>query len=235
MNMLIRCATWSLMLFGCLAGTQAEAQAAPAGYSSTALYNLGNAYARAGKPGMAVVNYERADLLAPGDPDIERNLSLVRLASGFPVEPKSRLDRALGAVSPAAASWMGVIGLALLGLAVLAGRLTAAHPSSNRWARRLARGAAVIVGIALLGVTVGNGMTLWPGLHEAIVIAGAAPVRISPAPMGEVLFTLREAEAVRLSGEHEGFFLVRTPAGRTGWVWHADLEPIVPRNQPLFK
>jgi hypothetical protein len=210
------------MLFGCLAGMQTEAQSAPAGYSSSALYNLANAYARAGKPGMAVVNYERAGLLAPGDPDIERNLLIVRHSLGFPVEPKSRLERVLGAVGPWAASWMGVIGLTLVGAALMAGRLAASH----RWASR----AAVFVGIALIGVTVSSGVSLWPRLHEAIVIAGAAPVRVSPAPMGDMLFALKEAEAVRLSGEHEGFFLVRTSAGRTGWVWHTDLVPVVPRN-----
>jgi len=32
------------------------------------LYNLANAYARAGKPGLAVLNYERAKLLEPNDP-----------------------------------------------------------------------------------------------------------------------------------------------------------------------
>jgi hypothetical protein len=71
-------------------------------------------------------------------------------------------------------------------------------------------------------------MALWPRLHEAIVIAGAVPVRVSPAPLGDALFTLKEAEAVTIAGEHEGFVLVRTAAGRTGWVWHADLVPVVP-------
>ena len=33
------------------------------GYSAAGLYNLGNSYARAGKPGMAILNYERASLL----------------------------------------------------------------------------------------------------------------------------------------------------------------------------
>ncbi len=94
------------------------------------------------------------------------------------------------------------------------------------WARR----AAVIFGIALVGFTVANAMTLWPRLHEAIVIAGTAPVRVSPAPMGEALFALREAEAVRIAGEHEGFVLVRASAGRTGWVWHTDLVPVVPNR-----
>src|ERR1700677_2919513 len=68
----------ALIFSACLAGMHADAQSARAGYSSTALYNLANAYARDGKPGMAVVNYERARLLAPDDPVIEANLVLVR-------------------------------------------------------------------------------------------------------------------------------------------------------------
>jgi tetratricopeptide (TPR) repeat protein len=213
---------WALTLLGCLAGTHAGAASAQTRYSAAALYNLGNAYAREGKPGMAVVNYERARLLAPDDPDIEANLELVRRSVGVPIEASSRLERAFGTASPTVASWIGVMGLALVAAALISGRLRAPH----RWAHR----AALILGIAAIGVPVGNGVTLWPRLHEAIVIAGAAPVRVSPAPMGDALFTLKEAEAVRITGEHEGFFLVRTLPGRVGWVWHADLVPVVPRN-----
>jgi hypothetical protein len=212
----------ALIFAACLAGMHADAQSARAGYSSTALYNLANAYAREGKPGMAVVNYERARLLAPDDPDIEANLLLVRRSLGLPIEAGGRLERIAGAVSPAVAAWIGVLGLMLAAVALLAGRLRAPH----RWAHR----AALVLGIALIGVTVANGVMLWPRLHEAVIIAGTAPVRVSPAPMGDTLFALKEAEAVRLVGEHEGFVLVRTSAGRTGWVWHADLVPVVPRN-----
>jgi len=50
-------------------GGQALAQSPPPpsqpAYSADGLYNLANSYARAGKPGLAVLNYERASLLAP--------------------------------------------------------------------------------------------------------------------------------------------------------------------------
>ena len=46
-------------------GANAGAQPADTAYSAAGLYNLANSYARAGKPGMAVLNYERASLLAP--------------------------------------------------------------------------------------------------------------------------------------------------------------------------
>jgi hypothetical protein len=183
---------------------------------------MGNAYVRAGKPGLAVLNYERARLLAPNDPDVEANLILVRRSLALPTEPGSRLSRAVGGVSPTMATWIGVVGWALIAAALLAGRSSALH----RWVRRT----AVIAGAALIGFTVASGVALWPRLHEAIVIAGAAPVRVSPAPLGDALFTLKEAEAVTTAGEHEGFVLVRTAAGRAGWVWHTDLVPVVPRS-----
>jgi hypothetical protein len=206
-----------------LAGTQTPgAPASQGGWSSAALYNLGNAYARAGKAGLAVLNYERAGLLAPGDPDIEANLVLVRRSVGLPVEPRNRWYRAVGAVDPTVAAAIGAVGWLLVVSAVFAARLPAA--------RRVAQGALLVAGIALIGFTVANGMTFWPTLHEAIVISGTAPVRVSPAPMGEALFTLKEAEAVAIAGEHEGFVLVRTSSGRAGWVWHADLVPVVPNR-----
>lgn len=218
----------ALLLSGCAGGAHAGAQPAQDGWSSAALYNLANAYARAGKNGLAVLNYERAGLISPGDPDIEANLLLVRRSMGLPAEPKSRLNRAVGSVNPTLASWIGVLGWLLVAAALLTGRLQAARP--------VARSTAAILGVALIGFTVANGMTCWPRLHEAIVIAGAAPVRVSPAPMGEALFALKEGEAVRIAGEHEGFVLVRASAGRAGWVWHADLVPVVPnrRDEPVY-
>jgi hypothetical protein len=85
-----------LMLVGC----QAQARSAQAGYSAADLYNAANAYARAGKPGMAVLHYERARLLAPNDPDIEANLRLVREPLRLPSESRNALARAVTLASP---------------------------------------------------------------------------------------------------------------------------------------
>ena len=48
------------------------------GISSQIYYNLGNAYYRADKPGMAVVNYERALRLDPTNEDARTNLEFVK-------------------------------------------------------------------------------------------------------------------------------------------------------------
>jgi hypothetical protein len=183
---------------------------------------LANAYARAGKPGLAVLNYERARLLEPNDPDIDANLRHVREAVGLPPESRSRFERMAGIASPRILAWVGVLGLLIAGASALARWLSPRHR------RKLL--AATVVGISLLGVTVANGVALWPIMHEAVVVAQTAPVRVSPVPIEEPLFVLPEASIVRMIEEHDSFVLIRTEAGRTGWAQRANLAPIVPKH-----
>jgi len=214
-----RLAAWALSLV--LMAAPAHAEPAPA-YSAAGLYNLANAYARQGKAGMAVLNYERASLLSPNDPDIDANLSYVRASSHLPAPPRSTFDRTVRIASPFALSWIGVMGLVIVGVSVLAAQSAFRH----RWMHRL----GMLFGISMLGLTVANGIALWPILHEGVVITGAAPVRVSPVPMGDSLFVLLEAETVKIVAEHEGFWLIQTRAGRSGWVSRSNVASVVPQK-----
>jgi hypothetical protein len=191
-----------------------------AGYSAEVLYNRGNSYARAGKPGLAVLNYERASLLAPGDPDIEANLRYVRESVKLPLPSRSWIDRAVSRANPTAAAGLGVLGLVMVGASLLAGRLYSRYS--------LLRHMTSVIGIALIAFTVRQGMLLWPTLHGAVVIKDTAPALVSPVPMGDALFVLPGAETVVITAEREGFFLIRTQSGRTGWVSRANVAPVVP-------
>jgi tetratricopeptide (TPR) repeat protein len=192
--------------------------------SAAALYNLANAYAREGRAGMAVLNYERALLLAPDDPDIEANLRYVRQATRLPDEPRSRFA-GLGLVAgPTALAWLGVAGMVIAAAALLAAR----HWRRRR--RRLVCVVAVFIGAALVALTVCNAVLVWPALHESVVVAASAAARVAPAPLGDPLFTLPEGDTVRMTAEHEGFFLVKTSKGQTGWVAQAELAAVVPRD-----
>jgi tetratricopeptide (TPR) repeat protein len=217
-----RRALWGVLLITlALFGSASHADPPPAGYSAPALYNLANAYARAGKRGLAVLNYERARLLEPNDPDIDANLRQVREASGLPPESRSRFERLAEFASPRLLAWVGLLGVGIAGVSALARLRYKTHR------RKLL--AATLLGISLLGLSVGNGVALWPVMHEA-VITHAAPVRVSPVPIEEPLFVLPEAAVVGMSAEHDGFVLVRADSGRTGWVPSADLVPIVPKH-----
>jgi tetratricopeptide (TPR) repeat protein len=217
----LRCLALAFVL-ALSAGASSHAASAPEGYSAPALYNLGNAYARTGKPGLAVLNYERARLLDPNDPDLEANLRHVRESAGLPQAPRSNFDRIAGSLNPHLLVWLGVLGLLIAGFSTLA-----------RVGQKTHRGkllAATLLGIALLGASIANAVALWPIMHQAVVITASTPVRVSPVTTEEPLFVLPEAAIVAMHGEHEGFILVQTQAGRSGWVPAANLARIVPHH-----
>jgi hypothetical protein len=197
------------------------AQVAPARYSADGLYNLANSYARAGKPGLAVLNYERAALLAPDDADINANLDYVRASAHVSAEPRNRFARIAQAASPALTAWGGVLGIALVGVGLL---LMKRLGRRFRWVR----GGSILIGVALTALSVCNAILLWPRMHEAVVLINQTPARVSPVPMGDTAFVLSEAETVTIRAEHEDFVLIRTRGGLTGWVARANLGAVVP-------
>jgi hypothetical protein len=212
----------SLVLCLLIGAVQVHAGSDPGGYSAADLYNLANSYARMGKPGMAILNYERASLLSANDPDIEANLQYVRASAHLPGGTRGTFDRIARIASPFLLSWLGAFGLAIVGACMIAAQL------SPR--RRLLRRSAMLLGLSMLSLTICNGLALWPILHEGVIITAATPVRVSPVPMGDPLFTLPEGETVKIAAEHESFALIETRAGRSGWVAHSNLAPIVPRK-----
>jgi hypothetical protein len=206
-----------LLMVGCAVAQGAQ----PARYSADDLYNQGNSYARAGKPGLAVLNYERAALLAPDDADIRANLEYVRAAAHVPTEPVSGFARVAGAVRPTFAAWLGVVGIALIGTVLVAKK----RAPRIRWIE-----AGGGVAGAALALALSNAMLLWPRMHEAVVIINNTPARVSPVPMGDTAFVLPEAETVSITATHGDFVLIRMRDGRSGWVACANISAVVPRS-----
>jgi len=87
----------------------------------------------------------------------------------------------------------------------------------------------VLLGVALIALTASNALLLWPRIHEAVILVNQTPARVSPVPMGDTAFVLREAETVTMTAEHEDFVLVRTRGGSSGWVARGSLGAVVPR------
>jgi hypothetical protein len=193
-----------------------------AGYSAPRLFDLANAYVRDGKPGMAVLNYERGRLLAPNDPDIQANLSFARTKSGLPPITDTWFERqATGLASPNTLFWFGCVGLLTVGASLLLARQ---YPR-----RRLALRACTAAGFALMAVTLCNALAIWPMMNEAVVIARETPVRVAPVSVADSLMALREGEILTVDAEVRDFTLVHADTGRTGWVASADIAPVVPR------
>ena len=167
-----------------------------------------------------MLNYERASLLAPDDADINANLEYVRASAHVPAEPRARFARIAQAADPTLAAWIGVLGIALVGVGLLARKLA----PRLQWLRAC----SILLGVALVALTVSNAMLLWPRMREAVVLVSQTPARVSPVPMGDTAFMLREAETVTMTAEHEDFILIRTRGGLSGWVARASLGAVVP-------
>ena len=191
-------------------------------YSAAELYNQANAFARNGKTGPAILNYERARLLAPGDNDIAANLQFVRAKAGLPDAPVSWLGRSLSCVRSNTMAWWGSGGLMLAGLSLL---LIRRYPQ-----RRLAFRALASVGALLVTTAIGSAITIRPETNEAIVISRAAPARTSPVSVALPAFKLGEGETVTVLAKHEDFALVKTQTGRSGWVMCADIARVIPQT-----
>lgn len=214
-------AAMALLAFSVCAAGKVTAPAS-ASYSAAALYNAANAYARAGKTGLAVLDYERARMLDPGDTDIDANLRRAREKAGLPAPAPSPLEQLVRLIDPAVLPWMGIAGLVLAGMSMI---LTQKWPG-----RRPELLLSAFIGLCLLGLQLGCVVAEWPTLHEAVVVGHAVPARVSPTLIEESLFTLPEGEVVSVGAEHDGFSLVKTRGGRTGWAPSSNLALVVPRR-----
>ncbi len=187
-------------------GEPVMAEAAPtSGYSATALYNEANARAREGKVGAAILNYERARLLAPSDPDIAANLKLVREHAGLSEPMQNGVAQILNAVRPGTGAWFGSFGLVVAGLGIL----LAPRMPKHRLALWLLSGMGAFV-VAL-------------AISQAVVLS----------PQMNMAFTLREGETVTIIAERQDFVLVKNHAGLSGWVAAEELARIVPDSDQL--
>jgi len=205
-----------------LAATTSE-PAASGGYSSALLYDQANADARGGKPGLAVLNYERARLLAPRDADIVANLNAVRDLSGLPSSGESWFERHAKFASANTLFWLGCLGILIAGTSELARRFYSAHRPGLR--------AASFAGLALALAMLCNAIALWPAMSEAVVIVPATSARLAPTSLSEPVTSLREGELVSIDAQRPGFVLVRTVKGLTGWISREDVARVVPNSR----
>lgn len=190
-----------------------------AGLTSGNLYfNLGNAYFKAGEKGQAILNYERARRLMPGDPDLGANLAYAQSLTGapacagtlwqavvFPLSHRLPTHRLLWTTS-------AVYTLLLLALAVY--RLWPARP---RWLVYSAAGFAALAVIA--GTSLAQQLLTDDWQRQAVVIsAGETPTRFEPADTGTVHFVLKEGSLIRVLDSRENWLQVARCDGRRGWI-----------------
>jgi tetratricopeptide (TPR) repeat protein len=201
---------------------QYEAILAEKGFSAPVLFNLGNACYYNGQLGAAILNYERARILAPHDQTIAANLRLAQTAAGVRVPTINVFERSARLLSPNALAWTGSIALTTICLVL----------GVRRFIPRFTAGKVIIgVGVATLLAVTTSFAIRWPEFDRAIVVAVNAPARIAPASTAAASFSLKAGEPVSIAKSYGQFILACTPDGRSGWVSAKDVGRVfAPRD-----
>lgn len=200
------------------------------GVSSDLYYNLGNCYYRMDDITRAVLNYERAQLLSPGDRDIRLNLQMARSKTIDKIVPESEMFFVTWYHS--LVNLMSVDGWARMALVslVIAIILALAYLFSDRiWLRKV----GFFVGLLFLVVFALSNLFAYQqkqALVErsgAIVIRSAVTVKSTPAHNGTDLFILHEGTKVTITDNTmKEWCEIRVADGKEGWLPTKDLEVI---------
>ena len=200
------------------------------GASADLYYNLGNAYYRSENITRAVLNYERALLLSPGDRDVRFNLQIARAKTIDKIVPESEMffftwyRSLVNLMSVDAWAWTALIALALLIVLLLV------YLFSDRiWLRKV----GFFGGLVLLILFALSNLFAWQQKQDllfrkgAIVISPSVTVKSTPAKNGTDLFILHEGTKVSITdGTMKGWMGIRIADGKEGWIESNMIEEI---------
>jgi len=196
-------------------------------HSSNLYYNLGNAWLEAGHVGRAIVNYRRAERLAPGDGELEHNLRTARSMRANQIAVSG--ERALW---DALLSWHdGTAVRTRFVFALAAYMLFWLLLVIQLFARRF-RWILVLAPLAILWIVPGASVAWDTVLHgrpqEGVIIANDVIARKGNSEGFEPQFeqTLHEGVEFILIERRGDWFHVELPDGNTGWVKAAEAELI---------
>lgn len=197
--------------------------------SSDLYYNLGNAYFRDNETAKAILNYERAQLIAPGDKDINSNLEFARTK----IE-----DKIVGVDTFFLQSWFESI---------------QNLQSSNAWAKlSIVLFLLFIVSVAVfffVNKLLVKKITFYAGIvsltlvilvnifsyrqksklinrNTAIIMAGSVSVTNSPDSNSKELFILHSGTKVNINKEDGNWLEIEIESGSVGWITKEKLEVI---------
>ncbi len=206
------------------------------GYEDAALhYNLGNAYFRMDDMGRAILNFLRANRLAPLDDDIQDNLDLARAkleTANYQQHPLPLLAQLSGM-----APWITLNQTALITLLmwlVLGGAVYAFVLSRQLRGSALAAriGVVAIAGVVAFGsLTFGSSLNRSHWEQIAVVTAESTDLRTGPSERYGPRFALQSGSESVLIDVQGGWTRLRIPRTEIeGWVRSSAIEPVLHRS-----
>lgn len=200
------------------------------GASADVFYNLGNAYYRTGNIPQAILAYERALMLSPGDRDIRFNLQFVRNKTIDKVIPRSEMffvtwyRSLVNIMSVDGWAWLSIVSVAIalfLFLLFLFGSRVYLRKSGFY-------GALVFMVLFVLSnVFAYQQRQQFVERHSAIVVAPTVNVKKTPADSSGDAFVIHEGTKVDvIDRTMRDWRNIELADGREGWIKASHIEDI---------
>ena len=203
------------------------------GYSAPLCFDAGNAELKAGHVGPALLNYERARYLAPGDAGINHNLQLARKQAGL--DPNSYRWWQVVIRSVNWTVWLNVIltCLFLILFAMIGNAFAEAWGTATRIPVRLWRKFFRLIFFVCIPLFLFFGFVELSAVGfgdrvEGVIVAKQGTLRLSPFESAEQTGSVPEGELVTVERRHGDYLWVDQQSRQSGWVQEKEISPIVP-------
>lgn len=199
------------------------------GESAAIFYNLGNAYYKAGKVAPAILNYERALVLDPGDKDIRFNLQMARQKTVDKIEPVGGffLSQWFDSIQNMAGadSW-GKIGI--LCFILFIGCLILFFFSKWIHLKKIGfyAGLLLLVLVIFANIFGQHQKAEMLNRNSAIIFAPTVTIKSSPDASGTDLFILHEGTKVSVKSKLGDWSEIEMEDGSVGWMPTKDIQVI---------
>ncbi len=200
------------------------------GKSAAIYYNLGNAYYRTDDITHAVLAYERALKMSPGDEDIRFNLQMAREKTIDKIVPRSEMFFVTwwhALVNMQSADGWAMMAIASLAMAVVL--LLIYLFVQQIWLRKVGffGGALAVILFLMANLLAWQQQRMALASPGAVITAPAATVKSTPAKGGTDLFILHEGSRVDIIDDTmREWKEIEVADGKRGWIERKDMERI---------
>lgn len=200
------------------------------GYRSASVYfNLGNAYYKLGDIPSAILYYEKAHKLNPGDEDISANIQLSNSKTTDKIDATpdiflTRWWQAFVMCLPVSTlGWLSALFI-LAGCGVLIAYLYAATVASKR---AMFYSALALLFIGLVTIVMAASQVHYFSSHQqAIVFSNSVTVKSEPGQAAKTLFVIHEGTKVDVLENSNNWMRVKLLNGNEGWILAGDVKII---------
>jgi tetratricopeptide (TPR) repeat protein len=200
------------------------------GYQSAALYfNMGNASYKSDDIPAALLYFEKAHKLAPGDDDINYNIRFTNLKTVDKIDEAPEFFLANWWKAFILSFSVGTLTVLSIILVMLASVVLIIYFFANSVSIKKSSFYASIV-LFLLGVLTifiaGMQISYFENHRQAIIFTSSVTIKSGPVEKSGSLFVLHDGTKVNILENNDGWMKIRLGNGNEGWIKASDVKEI---------